>query len=107
MGLSHTGRYLVVGAGLAGLLWLFSAGSAAADVSPGGSFSTEVAVEVPSFHGIEPSVSLTYDSTRPDGLVGVGWRLNAASYVARSGMHGGTPRFDDTDVFMPLRVSLS
>ena len=64
-----------------------------------GSYSTSVAVTVPAFHGIEPSIALSYDSARPDGLVGVGWRLDAASYVARTGRHGGTPRFDDTDVF--------
>jgi RHS repeat-associated protein len=98
--LNHTSRYVVVGAGLTAILWLLGAGSAAADVSPTGSFSNEVAVQVPAFHGIEPSISLTYDSTTPDGLLGVGWRLNAASYITRAGAHGGAPRFDSTDVFM-------
>jgi RHS repeat-associated protein len=64
-----------------------------------GTFSTSVPVAVPAFHGIEPSIGLSYDSARPDGLVGMGWRLDATSYVARTGAHGGAPRFDDTDVF--------
>jgi RHS repeat-associated protein len=100
MGLRRASRYVVVGAGLTAILWLLGAGSAAADVSPRGSFSTEVAVQVPAFHGIEPSISLTYDSTRPDGLLGVGWRLDAASYITRAGAHGGAPRFEGSDVFM-------
>jgi RHS repeat-associated protein len=80
--------------------WLaFGTQAALAGDSGDGTFSTSVTVTVPPFHGIEPSIALSYDSSRPDGLVGVGWRLDAASYVARTGPHGGAPRFDDTDVF--------
>ncbi|HTQ21993.1 RHS repeat-associated core domain-containing protein [Mycobacterium sp.] len=77
----------------------FSAQTALAGDSSDGTFSTSVSVTVPTFHGIEPSIALNYDSARPDGLVGVGWRLDAASYVARTGPHGGAPRFDGTDIF--------
>jgi RHS repeat-associated protein len=79
--------------------WLAFAAQPALATDGDGTFSTSVTVTVPGFHGIEPSIALSYDSARPDGLVGVGWRLDAASYVARTGKHGGTPRFDDTDVF--------
>jgi hypothetical protein len=72
---------------------------ALARVGDGGAFSTNVAVQVPGFHGIEPSIALNYDSTSPNGLVGVGWRLDAGSYITRAGRHGGAPRFDGTDVF--------
>jgi hypothetical protein len=78
----------------------FGAHGARAEVREDGAFSTSVPIEVPPFHGIEPSIALTYDSTRPNGLVGVGWRLDAASYIARAGRHGGGPRFDGTDVFI-------
>jgi RHS repeat-associated protein len=73
---------------------------ALAGVGDDGAFSTEVTVKVPPFHGIEPSIALRYGSSKPDGLVGVGWRLDAGSYITRAGSHGGAPRFDDTDVFM-------
>lgn len=100
MGSSRVCLYVIVGAGLTAVLWLVGAGSAAADVGPSGSFSTEIAVEVPPYHGIEPSIALSYDSTGPKGTLGVGWQLKGGSYITRSGMHGGAPRFDDTDVFM-------
>lgn len=50
-----------------------------------GSFATSFDREVPRFHGIEPSISLTYDSSAGNGLVGVGWQLQAGSYIARAG----------------------
>jgi RHS repeat-associated protein len=80
--------------------WVALSAQTALAVDGDGTFSTSVPVTVPAFHGIEPSVALSYDSARPDGLVGVGWRLGAASYIARAGGHGGAPHFDDTDVFI-------
>ena len=82
------------------LLSLVATPHARADVGDDGAFSTSVAIEVPSFHGIEPSIAVSYDSSRPAGLAGVGWRLDTASYIARAGRHGGAPRFDGTDVFL-------
>src|SRR4051812_34544128 len=49
--------------------------AAFAAVGEEGAFLTSVSIKVPAFHGIEPGVGLSYDSGRPDGVVGVGWRL--------------------------------
>lgn len=90
---------VAVGAAAISLLWLMASGRAAADVTPSGSFSTHVAIAVPSFRGIQPGIDLRYDSKAPDGLLGVGWRMDAASYIARTGRNGGAPRYDGSDVF--------
>jgi RHS repeat-associated protein len=95
LGLATTAVVAVVLASLG-----FGAHGARADVREDGAFSTSVPIEVPPFHGIQPSIALTYDSTRPNGLLGVGWRLGATSYIARAGRHGGAPRFDGTDAFL-------
>ncbi|MBP6702234.1 MAG: VCBS repeat-containing protein [Vicinamibacteria bacterium] len=46
-----------------------------------GSFSTGVPIQVPSFHGIEPRISLSYSSEGRNGIVGAGWRLNGFSQI--------------------------
>jgi hypothetical protein len=100
--LRGSGRYcglVAASACLVALLWLFGGGSAAADVTPVGGFATQLKVEVPEFHGIEPGIAFTYDSSQGNGLMGVGWRLEAGSYISRTGTHGGAPRFDGNDVF--------
>lgn len=75
-------------------------GGLAAETSSTGSFTNTVAIEVPSFHGIEPGVALNYDSATGNGEVGVGRRLSVGSVIVRAGPHGGLPRYDDTDVFL-------
>src|SRR4051812_14994546 len=86
---------------LSALAWLSVGGAASAEVSEQGSFSTSLAIEAPPFHGIEPRVVLGHDSAQGNGLVGVGWRLEAGSTITRAGRHGGAPRFDDaTDRFL-------
>ena len=72
-------------------LWWFLAGSqpARADVGPGGSFRTDVPIQVPSFHGLQPGLSLEYSSQAGNGWVGEGWTLAGASVIERqSGVHG-------------------
>ena len=79
---------------LTAVVWLSGAGAASAEVTAQGSFSTSVAIEAPPFHGIEPQVVLSHDSANGNGLVGVGWRLEAGSYITRAGRtaerHGST-----------------
>jgi RHS repeat-associated protein len=76
------------------------AGGLTAQTSPIGSFAHSVPIRVPGFHGIEPVVSLDYDSAGGNGVVGVGWRLNVGSVIVRGDVHGGLPRYDATDVFL-------
>lgn len=78
----------------------FTPWPASADVSERGAFTSSVRIDVPAFYGIEPAISLVYDSARPNGLVGVGWGLEAASYITRAGRQGGAPRVEPGDVFM-------
>jgi RHS repeat-associated protein len=94
----HAASMLAV---LTAVAWLSAGGAASAEVSDQGSFATSLAIEAPPFHGIEPHVVLSHDSAKGNGLVGVGWRLEAGSTITRAGRHGGTPRFDDaTDRFL-------
>src|SRR5262245_55411868 len=46
-----------------------------------GGFSTSIPIEVPAFHGLDPHLSLRYDSTRLNGFVGVGWSLDGLSSI--------------------------
>jgi len=52
---------------------------------------------VPKYHGLEPSVSIAYESSRGDGTVGPGWQLQGGSLITRTGPRGGTPRDDRHD----------
>jgi Salmonella virulence plasmid 65kDa B protein len=60
-----------------------------------GSYVTSVPIEVPSFRGLEPQLSLSYDSSRGirnipsvGGWSGVGWSINGLSSITRV---SGTP----------------
>src|SRR5262245_13137634 len=69
-------------------------------IDSNGSFTESVAIAVPAFHGLEPPLTLSYDSSHGNGPVGVGWRLDGLSVIERSRPHGGAPLFDDaSDVF--------
>src|SRR5215510_8328380 len=68
-------------------------------VAPSGAYQTDVAIEVPPYYGIQPRLSLVYDSSNGDGLVGVGWRLAGLSGVQRLSSGKGAPRFDATDIY--------
>lgn len=70
-----------------------------ASVNAKGAYQKAVTIQVPAFHGIQPRVVLTYDSTSGNGPVGFGWRLEADSRITRSSPGGGAPRYDSTDVF--------
>ena len=72
-------------------LWWLVTGSqpAAADVGPAGSFTTDVPIQVPSFHGLQPGLSLRYSSQAGNGWAGEGWTLAGTSVIERqSGVHG-------------------
>ncbi len=65
-----------------------------------GSFSTAVPIQVPGFHGIAPSLALTYNSSRGNGLAGVGWSLSGLSVIERASPGKGTPAYDGSDIFL-------
>ena len=55
-----------------------------------GSYRNSIPIEVPTFRGLEPHLSLSYDSSRgvrnlsnPGGLLGIGWSMDALSYIER------------------------
>jgi RHS repeat-associated protein len=75
-------------------------GGLTARTSPVGSFTDSVRITVPEFHGIEPHISLDYDSAAGNGEVGLGWRLTVGSSIVRSGPNGAQPRYDTTDVYL-------
>jgi hypothetical protein len=62
---------------------VFGASVAFAEVGPRGSFQTRVGLEVPAYRGLEPDLSLTYDSHRSEGPLGVGWALVGLSQIER------------------------
>src|SRR5262249_39793000 len=63
------------------------------------SFTTNIPLQVPPFHGLEPQLALSYDSGRGNGFVGVGWTLSGLSVIERGSVRRGAPRYDTTDVF--------
>jgi RHS repeat-associated protein len=62
-----------------------------ADVSATGTFTTSIPIETPTFRGVTAKVALTYVASAGDGLVGVGWQLDATSVIARTTARGGIP----------------
>ena len=65
------------------LLFIAASPARAQEVDPTGSFWTSYPIEVPSYHGLEPNLGLTYDSGAGNGLLGVGWELSGFSYIQR------------------------
>ncbi len=64
-----------------------------------GFFAERIAIDVPPFRGLEPSLALSYASNRDNGFVGDGWRLDGLSAIERGSIRSGAPRYDSTDVF--------
>ncbi len=50
-----------------------------------GSFTRDVPMALPPHHGLEPRLSLHYDSARFDGPLGVGWTLGGVPHIERDG----------------------
>jgi RHS repeat-associated protein len=84
-----------------------SGGQGLGNIDPySGSFSTNFPVEVPVFHGLEPKLSLAYDSSGGNGWVGQGWTLTGLSIIERASLGRGGPRYDATDIFLLDGVEL-
>jgi Salmonella virulence plasmid 65kDa B protein/FG-GAP-like repeat len=82
-------------------LWWTSAdrSPAWAGVGGTGSFTTQVPIEVPSFHGIQPDLALQYSSQGGNGWVGIGWSLTGTSMIDRTAGAHGLPHWDASDHF--------
>lgn len=90
--------HILVTSAFSGGLPTFTALSAEADPHTG-SANFAVPVEVPSGRGgIQPNIQLQYNSSSPNGMLGVGWNLELGA-LQRSAK-GGVPRYDATDVFL-------
>ena len=64
-----------------------------------GSFSTEVPIGVPEYHGIEPRIKLVYSSTGGNSFAGAGWSLLGQSFIERGCPGAGAPTYSSKDVF--------
>ncbi len=72
-----------------------------------GAFRREIKILVPPFRGLEPSISLAYQSGLPlqysgagAGWLGIGWQLRGIPVIERGVRGGGTPQFDTNDVYL-------
>ncbi|MBS7700218.1 MULTISPECIES: SpvB/TcaC N-terminal domain-containing protein [unclassified Chelatococcus] len=72
-----------------------------------GSFTQRIPLEVPNYRGLEPKLSLVYDSSQGlraggmnAGLLGVGWDLGGLSDIVRVSRINGAPRFDNADTWL-------
>jgi RHS repeat-associated protein len=72
-----------------------------------GSFTHEIALEVPEYRGLEPKLKLSYDSNLgiraggfSAGIAGTGWALSGMRAIVRASVRYGAPKFDATDVYL-------
>jgi hypothetical protein len=79
---------------------LLFANPAFADGGSGGFYQTDIPIEVPAYHGLEPNIRLVYSSSAGNGWLGVGWELSAGSYIQRASPGRGAPNYTASDVFL-------
>ena len=79
----------------------------AQEVPGNGTYTYEYPIDTPKFRGIEPKLTLVFDSTtglRPhgatQGMLGTGWHIDGLSEITRASRVRGAPRFDTTDVYL-------
>src|SRR5262249_11309630 len=106
-----TGRTWKVSLGLllAGLAWsrmVHAQASSHAGLDMGwtdgtqGAFTHAVPIAVPAFHGIEPRLSLDYNSSGGNTNAGAEWALGGFGVIERQSPGKGAPRYDATDIYM-------
>ena len=64
-----------------------------------GSYGDAIDINVPDYHEVDPKVKLTYHSGGGNGFIGVGWNLSCDSYIERSAVRNGAPKYDASDIF--------
>lgn len=77
------------------------------DVTNNGAFSYRYPIDVPAFRGLEPKLSLTYNSSRKtrtggdyQGWLGYGWGLSGIPVIERAGSALGVPQYGTDDVYL-------
>lgn len=77
------------------------------DVAGTGNLSQSIAIDVPGFRGLEPKLSLNYNSARKtkigglyQGWLGYGWGLDGIDTIERASVGYGVPAYDNADVFL-------
>jgi YD repeat-containing protein len=72
-----------------------------------GALRYSYSIDVPDFRGLEPDISLNYDSGRKtkltagyQGWLGFGWGLDGFDVIERQRPRGGVPAFDGNDVYL-------
>ncbi|MER9599620.1 hypothetical protein [Mesorhizobium sp. M0244] len=75
--------------------------------SGNGNLGYAVGVDVPDFHGIEPSIALTYESSRRtklgalyQGWLGYAWGVGGFDVIERATPGYGMPAFDAGDIYL-------
>ncbi len=58
-----------------------------------GAYTENVPIEVPAFRGLEPKLSLNYNSSGRNGYLGMGWSLSGFSVIERASPGRGAPRY--------------
>ncbi|HEY3359369.1 MAG TPA: FG-GAP-like repeat-containing protein, partial [Polyangia bacterium] len=71
-----------------------------------GGYTDRVPLAVPAFHGVEPSLGLSYMSSAGQGTAGVGWALAGVSVIERAAPGRGTPAYGASDIFLLDGVEL-
>ncbi|MGF7009475.1 FG-GAP-like repeat-containing protein [Aminobacter sp. BE322] len=84
-----------------------SAKASVPNVSGTGNLTSAIPLDLPSFRGLEPSLALTYDSSRKtktgatyQGWLGYAWGLDGFDVIERASVGYGIPAFDAADVFL-------
>lgn len=70
------------------------------DAEPMGVLKMGMSFTVPTFHGLEPAVGVSYNSLGANGFVGMRWKLDGAPFIERASPGRGAPKGDATDVFL-------
>ncbi|GIE94647.1 FG-GAP-like repeat-containing protein [Paractinoplanes rishiriensis] len=71
----------------------------AGTVGPDGAYRHGLSLDVPSFHGLEPQVGISYSSAAGNDLAGWGWSLTGDSTIERTSRGRGVPALDASDVY--------
>lgn len=58
-----------------------------------GAYTENVPIEIPAFRGLEPKLSLNYNSSGRNGYLGMGWSLSGISVIERASPGRGAPRY--------------
>jgi ribosomal protein L21E len=75
--------------------------SAEMPVNPStGAFFHDIPLTIPAYHGLQPDLSLVYNSGAGNGFVGMGWNLSGQSFIERASPGQGAPNYRTGDIFL-------